>query len=369
MRFALLAALAVCAAAAPASTPPEQLFRQAVAAQKRGDLDTAIRTYRELLAQQPNIVEVRANLGAALSQEGRYDEAIAEYKAALALKDVPQLHMNLGLAYYKKGDFVSAEREFAPLLKLAPDNAKLATLAGDAAARQGHFDEAIRDLEPAARAHPDDLGLAWVLGAALIRSGQINQGLPLVERAAAQGTSAEADVLAGEACLDLNQFEKARDYASAALKIDAKAAGAHTLRGKALQFLNDYPGAKADLAEALAEDPADFDAHVTLAAIYNTERDLSLSQEHIDAALRLKPNAPLALFERARIERSEGKLAAAAADFEAVEKQDPNWLQPHVELAALYYRLGRPAEGARERAIVDKLNATNMGTSGPARSH
>ncbi len=369
MRLALIAALAVCAAAAPASTPPEQLFRQAVEAQKRGDLDTAIRAYHELLAQQPNVVEVRANLGAALSQAGRYDEAITEYRKALALKDVPQLHMNLGLAYYKKGDFVSAGNEFAPLLKLAPEDPKLATLAGDCAARQGHFDEAIRDLSPAAKAHPDDLGVAWVLGAALIRSGQVKQGFPLVERAAAQGTSAEADVLAGEACLDLNQFEKARDYASAALKIDAKAPGAHTLRGKALQFLNDYPGAKADLTQALAEDPNDFDAHVTLAAIYNTERDLASAQTHIDAALRLKPDAPLALFERARIERSEGKLDAAAAHFEAVEKQDPNWLQPHVELAALYYRLHRPEDGARERAIVDKLNATNMGTNAPARSH
>ena len=369
MRLVFIAALALCAAAAPASTPPEQLFRQAVEAQKRGDLDTAIRAYRELLAQQPNIVEVRANLGAALSQAGRYDEAIAEYKSALALKDVPQLHMNLGLAYYKKGDYVSAGNEFAPLLKLAPDNAKLATLAGDSAARQGHFDEAIRDLEPAAQAHPDDLGVAWVLGSALIRAGHATQGLPLVERAAAQGNSAEADVVAGEACIELNQFEKARDYASAALKIDPKAPGAHALRGKALQFLNQYPGAKADLKQALAENPNDFDSHVTLAAIYNTERDLAAARTHIDAALRLKPNAPLALFERARIERSEGKLEAAAKDFEAVEKQDSNWLQPHIDLAALYYRLHRPEDGARERAIVEKLNATNMGTSAPARSH
>ncbi len=369
MRFALIAALAACAAASPASTPPEQLFRQAVEAQKRGDLDTAIRAYRELLAQQPNVVEVRANLGAALSQAGRYDEAIAEYKKALALKDVPQLHMNLGLAYYKKGDYVSAGNEFAPLLKLAPDDAKLATLAGDSAARQGHFDEAIRDLEPAAQAHPDDLGVAWVLGSALIRAGHAKQGLPLVERAATRDNSAEADVLAGEACLELNQFEKARDYASAALKIDRKAAGAYTLRGKALQFLNEYPEAKADLTQALAEDPNDYDAHVTLAAIYNTDRDLAAAQTHIDAALRLKPDASLAVFERARIERSEGKLEAAAKDFEAVEKQDPNWLQPHIDLAALYYRLHRPEDGARERAIVDKLNVTNMGTSVPARSH
>ncbi len=367
MRFALILMLVLCAASAE-KTPPEQLFREAVAAQKRGDMATAIRAYRELLAQQPNVVEVRANLGAALAHAGRYDEAIAEYRKALALKDVPPLHMNLGLAYYKKGDYVSAQREFESLLKQSPSDAKLATLAGDCASRQGRYDDAIRDLSPAAAAHPDDLGVAWVLGSAMIHAGRVKQGFPLVARAAAQGNSPEADVLAGEACLDLNQFERARDYATAALKLDAKAAGAYTLRGKALQFINDYPGAKADLTQALEANPNDFEAHLTLAAILNTERDLKGAQTHIDAALKLRPGAVLALFERARIERSEGRLEAAASDLEGVEKQDPNWLQPHVELAALYYRLHRPEDGARERAMVDKLNASQLGTSAPARS-
>jgi hypothetical protein len=30
-------------------------------------------------------------------------------------------------------------------------------------------------------------------------------------------------------------------------------------------------------------------------------------------------------------------------------------MPPHVELAALYYRLKRPEEGAREKQIVDRL--------------
>jgi len=35
--------------------------------------------------------------------------------------------------------------------------------------------------------------------------------------------------------------------------------------------------------------------------------------------------------------------------------KDPKWLDPHVELAALYYRLNRPQDGAREKLIVDRL--------------
>jgi len=35
--------------------------------------------------------------------------------------------------------------------------------------------------------------------------------------------------------------------------------------------------------------------------------------------------------------------------------KDPQWLEPHVELAALYYRLNRPQDGAREKHVVDHL--------------
>jgi hypothetical protein len=38
-------------------------------------------------------------------------------------------------------------------------------------------------------------------------------------------------------------------------------------------------------------------------------------------------------------------------------KDDPDWLEPHVELATLYYRLHCPEEGAKERQIVDSLTA------------
>jgi chorismate mutase len=36
-------------------------------------------------------------------------------------------------------------------------------------------------------------------------------------------------------------------------------------------------------------------------------------------------------------------------------RDEPDWLVPHVELAALYYRLNRPEDGAREKKIVDRL--------------
>jgi len=54
-----------------------------------------------------------------------------------------------------------------------------------------------------------------------------------------------------------------------------------------------------------------------------------------------------------------GKYAEAATTLEELEKGDPKWLDPHVELAALYYKLHRPDDGQRERDIVNRLRTAS----------
>ncbi len=63
----------------------------------------------------------------------------------------------------------------------------------------------------------------------------------------------------------------------------------------------------------------------------------------------------MANYELAIWKSTSGEYAAAAADLEAVVKKDPDWLEPHVELATVYYRLHRPDDGAKQRAIVQQL--------------
>ena len=68
--------------AAVAQTP-QQLFNDAMAKQKAGDLDGAVQEYRQLLKVQPDAVAIRSNLGAALAGLGQFAEAITEYNIAL----------------------------------------------------------------------------------------------------------------------------------------------------------------------------------------------------------------------------------------------------------------------------------------------
>jgi tetratricopeptide (TPR) repeat protein len=349
--------LAAAGAASAQSASPEQIFRDAVAAQQRGDDALAVRKYQELLKRYPDAVEARANLGAALSKLGRYDEAIEQYKAALLKNGNAALRLNLALAYYKKGAMREAVDQLVILYKAEPGDSRIATLLGDCYSRLGRDDDTIAVLAPLDAAHPEDLAVAWLLGSALIRAGHKRDGLERVDRVARQGNSPEAYLLAGQTALKLNEFERARDYADGALRLNPQLPGVLTLRGTALSYLGDSEGAIATLRKAVEADPKDFEAQLGLGAVLHTERDLEGAREHLQIALRLKPDSNLALYEWARLERTEGKVEEAVKDFEKVVRDDPNWAQPHVELAALYFRLNRQADGDRERAAFDRLNA------------
>jgi len=61
----------------------ERLFNEALAAQQRGDITAAARAYERVLELQPDLVPAQANRAALLVQLGRFDEAIAGYRAAL----------------------------------------------------------------------------------------------------------------------------------------------------------------------------------------------------------------------------------------------------------------------------------------------
>src|SRR5262249_40575364 len=70
-----------------------------VALQDKGFLDEAIAEYREALRLREDFPDAHNKLGVALREKGRLDEAIAEFRAATRLKkDFPQAATNLAAA-------------------------------------------------------------------------------------------------------------------------------------------------------------------------------------------------------------------------------------------------------------------------------
>ena len=363
--FACLMLTATLAAAQQPSA--ERLFQSGVEAQQRGDLAAAIRDYQKLLQLDPKLTDARANLGAALAGSGRFDEAIAQYQLALkALPENGDLRKNLGLAYYKKGDLAQATREFAALHAQHPNDAQLAILLGDSEVRSGKGAEAAAMLEPLEAANAGNPDFEYVMGTALLASGKRREAVARLQKVADATHGADAYFLAGSTLLDLHETEAARRDLDIALQGNPELPRIYTLAGMARDQTGDQPGAAEVLREAVKRDANDFDANLYLGSILRKQRDLDAAKAYLDHAVALQPDSNLARYELAMWKSNSAQYAAAASDLEAVVQKDPDWLEPHVELASVYYRLKRPEDGAKQRAIVARLTEQQQ-TRGPGK--
>ena len=91
----------------------EPTFDQAEAAERRGDMEAALRLYRAAAMGQPGHAETRRRLGEAYLKSGDADQAIAEMRAALGLIEDPEKKMALAfrvtdLMVEKKNDAFNA---------------------------------------------------------------------------------------------------------------------------------------------------------------------------------------------------------------------------------------------------------------------
>jgi len=335
---------------------PQQLFQEAAEAQQHGDAALAVRKYQELLRLHPEVLAAHANLGLVFGSLGRFDEAVAQFRAAVALAPGDRsLRTNLAMAYYQKGDLQGAVREYSTLLKDHPEDIQTATLLGNCYVRQGHPALAVSLLAPLGASHPEDVNLQLTLGWALVRAGRTKEGLERIDKLAQQANSAEAYMGAATAQLRLEALDQARRNVDAALQLNPHLRGLHTLSGMIAADFGDYEGAEAAFEKELEANPSDFQAQMNLGSVLYSQRKLDAAREHLERALELAPASSQALYDLALVERAQGHMEAAVKDLEKVAGKEPQWMDPHVELAALYYRLNRPQDGAREKQIVDRL--------------
>jgi tetratricopeptide (TPR) repeat protein len=373
MRIVLFLSLAlslqVAAAQAPKAAPlnqADEFLRQGIAAQRQGDLNSAIDDYRKALAIQPGLAEARANLGAALSAAGQFDAAIDEDNRALsAAPGNTALRMNLALAYYKKGDMEHAHTELVLVHGARPLDISTAVLLGYTDIKLRKDAEAAAMLAPLEDGHEGNMDLEYVLALALMQSAKEPEGLPRMEKVARATNSADAYFVAGTARLHRREFHEARADLDEAIDLHGSFPKLYTMAGQARDALGDTAAAQPAFEEALREDPKDFTANLYLGTMRLKDRNMDAAKPLLDTALQLQPADPTARFQMAKLNGMTGKYAEAAATLEDLEKADPNWIDPHIDLAAIYYKLHRPEDGQRERDIVQRIEAKQQKAGPP----
>jgi tetratricopeptide (TPR) repeat protein len=335
-------------------------MKEALEAQQAGRFDEAVRDYRVLLKQYPNIFEIRSNLGVALAGQGLYSEAIAEYKQALALKSNAQVRLNLALAYYKTGDFRQAIDTLKRVHAEEPSNMQAITVLSDCYLKLGQNKDVIALLAPIQKAQPSNETFIYLLGTALVRDGQAEKGQVIIDKILRNGDSAESRLLMGTAKYMVSDYAGAREDLRKAIELNPNLPEAFAYYGMALVSTGDQAGARKAFERELQSDPNNFVSNLHMGVLLREDADYDGALKYLHHALQIRPDNPGVRYQIASIEVAQGRLTEATRDLESLVKDSPNFIEAHVSLATVYFREKRKADGERERAVYAKLNAARQ---------
>ena len=161
------------------------------------------------------------NLGTALVEKGKTDQAIAQYETAIELRpDYADAHYNLGLELLQKGRVDEAISHFAQSLKINPNRAEGHFHLADAFRQKDRMNEAIAQYENALEIRPDFVEAENSLGMTLRRVGRVDEAIVHYQKALALlPGSSDIHVNLANAFLQKGDTRQAIENFQAALQI------------------------------------------------------------------------------------------------------------------------------------------------------
>ncbi len=156
----------------------EALNNLGVALKNLGRLQEAEARYRRALEIVPHVAELHSNLGTVLERQGQFPDAIACYEQAIKLKPAnADAWYNLGHLHQTRDKLDDAVRCYREVLRIIPNH--LETLNNFAAVlcRKGQYDDAVWCLQEALRHRPDYADTHYNLATAYCQLGKVEEAV------------------------------------------------------------------------------------------------------------------------------------------------------------------------------------------------
>jgi tetratricopeptide (TPR) repeat protein len=341
---------------------PEPMRQTALALEQQGKLDEAEVQWRAIAKAHPDNPEPYGHLGIIEAHQQHYKEAVAYYRKALALNpNIPGLRLNLGLALFKGGQMKEAATEFKILLKNVPAGSpeahRLTILTGMAYYGLADYAEAAPYLKTAADAEPNNLALLLALAHSYLWSKQSKYVLDVYHQILTlDPSSAEADMLAGEALDEMKDNAGATQMFRDAVKANPKEPNVHFGLGYLLWTQKIYPEAATEFQAELANDPGNTQSMLYLADAYIQMNQVDQARPVLDKVLKIDPSLALAHLDVGIIYAEDGHNEDALRELLIAEKQMPNEVNVHWRLGRLYRTMGKKDEA---KAEFDKASSLN----------
>ena len=265
----------------PPVTDARRAFQDAVRLHAGGQLEAAVDAYRAILKEHPKAAACWSNLGEALQQLGRKDEALDVLRQGTQLcPGFARLHHGLGNALAAAGDLEGAVGAYRAALARDPRHRGAAGACGKALFALRRFDTVVDHCGTALQFHADSALLYRLLGLGLWKTGELEAAAAALRRA-----------IALEPATSLYRME--------------------------LYYVLSRLGLHAEGERVLGKAENADSPHV-LAALGNaaiSQGRLEQGLEYCNAALAADPDELLARFNRSRANFLAGRYAAAWPDY------------------------------------------------------
>jgi len=335
---------------------PAPQFNRAISLQQQGKMEEAAAEYRALLKVKPDYAEAHANLGVVLARLNRYDEAAASYETALQLNSkLTPILLNLGILYHRAGQFEKAVASLEKFLATNPTHPQARQLIGIALVELGRDEEAIAQLDPIFTSGTEDSATLYSLGLAYVRLDKARQQDVIDRLASLPGGVPVSRLLRGQALLKRLEFEKAVVELLEAQKLNPELPRVSYSLGLCYVKLGRNKDAIAAFESEARRNPRDFATLYYLASVQEAEGNLEAARKNLEAAIKLTPQSTEANALLSKILSKQGNGADALGALEKAAATDPADPVKRYQLARLYRQLGRKADADREFAEVQRL--------------
>jgi tetratricopeptide (TPR) repeat protein len=174
----------------------------------RGRFDEAMTQYQKAVEIKPDYVDALNNLGAAFVRLGRFDEAMAQCRKALEIKpDLAEAHYNLGNALANRGRFDEAMAQYQKAVEIQPDYVEAHYNLGVALARLGRIDEAMTQYQKAVEIQPDYVEAHCNLGGVLAARSRLVEAVAQYRKALDLATQHNNQTLADALRATIARYE------------------------------------------------------------------------------------------------------------------------------------------------------------------
>lgn len=309
---------------------------------EQGKLDQAIANYQQALKIEPNNALAYNNLAEIYLLQGKIEAAIASCQNAIKLQpNLAAAYKNLGNCLQAGGKIEEAIRAYTKAVELAPQFAEAYANLGSMLGIQGEMEKAIAYFQKALEIKPNIAAVHWNLGNALNNVKRSAEAIVCWQKAAEynpQQFSAEAINDRGSMCAQAGKFAEAIDNYQRAIQIKPDFALGYLNLGTVLQKQGKFDDAIAQFNKTLELKPDCIEAYGKLGNLLIGREKFDEAIAQYQKVIQMQPDAVEAHFNFGTALLEQGKIYQAIAAFQKVLELQPNNAEAYSNLGVAIYR-------------------------------